>query len=245
MGDESARVAAIIDPQVDIQRSVNAARKQGVAVTHVVQTHVHEDFVSGATAPANACGRAEVWVSGHDAPDDRFDHRSVRDGEILVLGSVVLTVKQAPGHTPKHISLLDAKKDTRDAPFAALSGGSLLVEARGRTDLLGPERAQELTRARFKSLRDFFLTLEDGVQVWPTHVHGSPCGAAIGDKTGTTIEYERKRNPLQQRPNEASFRKEALGDLPPKPRCYPRLKQRNTANQPTAAPSTGVSAGFP
>lgn len=240
VGDDSARVAAIIDPQVDIQRYVTAAREHGVAVTHVVQTHIHEDYVSGATALANACGGAEVWVSGHDAPDYQFDHRSVKDGEVLELGSVVLTVKHTPGHTPEHISLLVAKKDKKDAPFAVLSGGSLLVEAAGRTDLLGTERAQELTREQFRSLRDFFLTLEDGVQVWPTHVHGSPCGAAIGDKTSTTIGYERKRNPLLQHTDEASFCEEALGDLPPKPRYYPRLKERNTAAQPTGAPSTAV-----
>jgi hydroxyacylglutathione hydrolase len=240
VGDDSARVAAIIDPQLDIQRYVTAAREHGVAVTHVVQTHIHEDYVSGATALANACGGAEVWVSGHAAPDYGFEHRSVMDGEVLELGSVVLTVKHTPGHTPEHISLLVAKKDGRDAPFAVLSGGSLLVEAAGRTDLLGPERAQELARAQFKSLRDFFLSLEDGVQVWPTHVHGSPCGAAIGDRTSTTIGYERKRNRLLQQTDELSFQKEALGDLPPKPRYYPRLKDRNTADQPTAAPPTAV-----
>jgi hydroxyacylglutathione hydrolase len=240
VGDDSARVAAIIDPQVDIQRYVTAAREHGVAVTHVVQTHIHEDYVSGATALANACGGGEVWVSGHDAPDYRFEHRSVKDGEVLELGSVVLTVRHTPGHTPEHISLLLAKKDIPDAPFAVLSGGSLLVEAAGRTDLLGPERAQELTRAQFKSLRDFFLSLDDGVEVYPTHVHGSPCGAAIGDKTSTTIGYERRHNPLLQQTDEASFLKEALGDLPPKPRYYRRLKERNTADQPTAAPSTAV-----
>jgi hydroxyacylglutathione hydrolase len=240
LGDDSARVAAIIDPQVDIQRYVTAARKHGVAITHVVQTHIHEDYVSGATALANACGGAEVWVSGHDAPDYGFEHRSVKDGDLLELGSVVLTVKHTPGHTPEHISLLVAKKNSQNAPFAVLSGGSLLVEAAGRTDLLGAERVQELTRAQFKSLREFFLTLEDGVQVWPTHVHGSPCGAAIGDKTSTTIGYERLRNPLLQQADEASFQMKALGDLPPKPRYYPRLKERNTADEPTAAPSSAV-----
>jgi hydroxyacylglutathione hydrolase len=240
VGDDSARVAAVIDPQVDIQRYVTAARKHGVAVTHVVQTHIHEDYVSGATALAKACGGAEVWVSGHDAPEYGFAHRRVNDGQVLELGSVVLTVKHTPGHTPEHISLLVAKKDKQDAPFAVLSGGSLLVGAAGRTDLLGPERAPELTRAQFTSLRDFFLTLEDGVQVWPTHVHGSPCGAAIGDKTSTSIGYERKRNPLLQQPDAPSFKKEALGDLPPKPRYYPRLKERNTLDQPTSAPSAAV-----
>lgn len=240
VGDDAARVAAVIDPQVDVQRYVAAAREHGLAITHVIQTHIHEDYLSGATALANACGGAEVWVSGHDAPHYGFRHRPVQDGAVLELGDTMLTVRHTPGHTPEHISLLVAKKDRQEAPFAVLSGGSLLVDAAGRTDLLGKERVDELTRAQFKTLRDFYLSLDDGVQVYPTHVHGSPCGAAIGDKTSTTIGDERRHNPLLQQADEASFRKEALGDLPPKPRYYPRLKERNASDQPAAAPSTHV-----
>lgn len=240
VGDDSARVAAVIDPQVDVQRYVSAARRHGLAITHVVQTHVHEDYLSGATALANACGGAEVCVSGHDAPAYGFAHRLVRDGDVLALGDVALTVRHTPGHTPEHISLLVGNNDRRDAPFAVLSGGSLLVEAAGRTDLLGQERVDELTRAQFKTLREFYLGLDDGVQVWPTHVHGSPCGAAIGDKTSTTIGMERRHNALLQHADEASFREAALGDLPPKPRYYPRLKERNASSQPSAAPSAAV-----
>ena len=240
VGDDSARVAAVIDPQVDVHRYVTAARGHGLAITHVVQTHIHEDFVSGATALANACGGAEVCVSGHDAPAYGFEHRLVKNGDALELGSVVLTVRHTPGHTPEHISLLVARKARTDAPFAVLSGGSLLVAAAGRTDLLGTERVEQLTRAQFSTLRAFFLALDDGVQVYPTHVHGSPCGAAIGDKTSTTIGYERRHNPLLQQTHEESFRDEALGKLPPKPRYYPRLKERNTADPPTGSPSTAV-----
>lgn len=236
VADDSAKLAAVVDPQLDVQRYVAAARKHGLAITHVVQTHIHEDYVSGATALANACGGAEVCVSGHDAPAYGFAHRLVRDGDVIELGSVRLTVVHTPGHTPEHISLLLAKKTSTDAPFAVLSGGSLLVEAAGRTDLLGPQRIDELTSAQYRSL-GFFRSLDDGVQVYPTHVHGSPCGAAIGDRTSSTIGYERRHNPLLRQTDQAAFRKEALGDLPPKPRYYPRLKERNTSDQPRAAPS--------
>lgn len=240
VGDDAARVAAVIDPQVDVQRYVAAARERGLAITHVVQTHLHEDFVSGAEALANACGGAEVCVSGHDAPAYGFEHRLVREGEILELGSVRLTVRHTPGHTPEHISLLVAKNDEAQAPFAVLSGGSLLVDAAGRTDLLGDERVEELTRAQFGSLRAFFLALDDGVLVYPTHVHGSLCGAAIGDKVCTTIGHERRHNALLQPADEASFREVALANLPPKPRYYPRLKERNTLRPPGRGPSATV-----
>jgi hydroxyacylglutathione hydrolase len=239
VGDDSARVAAVIDPQVDVQRYVAAARRHGLAITHVVQTHIHEDFVSGATALARACA-AEVLVSGHDAPAYGFAHRLARDGDRLELGSVVLTVKHTPGHTPEHVSLLVAKTNGKEAPFAVLSGGSLLVEAAGRTDLLGSEQVETLTQAQYRTLREFFLALDDGVQVYPTHVHGSPCGAAIGDRTSTTIGHERRHNPLLQQADARAFREAALADLPPKPRYYPRLKERNTSDQPTGAPSAAV-----
>ncbi|HRO61287.1 MAG TPA: MBL fold metallo-hydrolase [Burkholderiaceae bacterium] len=240
IGDDAAGVAAVVDPQVDVGRYLDAARAHGLAITQVVQTHVHEDFLSGATALARAAGGAEVCVSGHDAPDYGFEHRLVTDGDVLELGSVLLVVRHTPGHTPEHIALLVAKADTRDAPFAVLSGGSLLASAAGRTDLRGSEHVDEMTRSQFETLRGFFLSLDDGVQVWPTHVHGSPCGAAIGDRTSTTIGYERRHNPLLQHADEASFREAALADLPPRPRYYPRLRARNVSAQPTEAPSAAV-----
>jgi hydroxyacylglutathione hydrolase len=163
-------------------------------------------------------------------------------GDRFELGKVALTVKHTPGHTPEHIALLVAKAGQEASPFAVLSGGSLLVDAAGRTDLLGPERTDAMTRAQFKTLRGFFLALDDGVAVYPTHVHGSPCGAAIGDKTSTTVGYERQHNPLLQPENEDAFRKAALADLPPKPRYYPRLKERNRTSQPASGPTSWVPA---
>lgn len=246
IGDDSARVAAVVDPQVDVEQYLELARKRGLSIKYVVQTHIHEDFVSGACALAAAVGGAEVCVSGHDAPDYGFSHRLVRDGDILELGAVRLTIKHTPGHTPEHISLLVAKTAKKDAaPFAVLSGGSLLVETAGRTDLLGPERVEELTSAQFHTLYKFFRGLDEGVLVYPTHVHGSPCGAAIGDKLCSTIGYEFQHNELLRQPTEAKFRELALRNLPPKPRYYPRLKELNTGPPATAAASIVIPALAP
>jgi hydroxyacylglutathione hydrolase len=242
IGDDSARVAAVVDPQVDVEQYLELARKRGLTIKYVVQTHIHEDFVSGACALAEATGGAQVCVSGHDAPEYGFAHRAVHDGDVLELGAVRLTVKHTPGHTPEHISLLVAKTATKDAPFAVLSGGSLLVETAGRTDLLGPERVEELTSAQFHTLYDFFRGLDEGVLLYPTHVHGSPCGAAIGDKLCSTIGYEFGHNDLLQQPTEAKFRELALHNLPPKPRYYPRLKDLNTSAPAAAADKTLVPA---
>ena len=234
VGDTAAGVAAIVDPQIDIERYLLSADSHGLAITHVFQTHVHEDFASGAVALAEATG-ALVCVGGTDAPHYGFTHHAVVDGDVFEFGETRVTVRHTPGHTPEHISLLVAKRMAIDAPFAVLSGGAMLVGTAGRTDLLGMERAKQLVVAQYRTLHDVFLKLPDGVLVYPTHVHGSPCGAAIGDRLVTTIGYERLHNPMLAPPNETAFASRALADLPPKPSYYPRLKEINTVAPARAA----------
>lgn len=240
VGDDSACVCAVVDPQIDVDRYLDAAREHGLAILYVIQTHTHEDFVSGSTALAARAPGAQVCLSGHTEDSYGFEHRALREGDELELGSVRLQVRHTPGHTPEHIALVVSKKDDKQ-PFAVLSGGALLVGTAGRTDLLGPERTDELTRQQFRSLRDVFLQLPDGVLVYPTHVHGSPCGAAIGDKPATSIAQEKVTNELLLKTDEGAFKQVALRGLPPKPSYYPRLKETNTAGpkgngaQPVAA----------
>lgn len=243
IGDDSAGVCAAIDPQIDIGRYLDAASRHGVAIRFIVQTHVHEDFVSGARALAEACGTAQVCVGTRGAPRFGFGHRGVADGTVLELGSIRLTVRDTPGHTPEHIALIAAQGDA--APFVVFSGGSLLAGSAGRTDLLGPQHTPELVRAQFDTLHSVFLALDDGVIVYPTHVHGSPCGAAIGDKVATTIGYERRHNALLRHADFDGFRRAALEGLPPKPTYYPRLKERNTQGEAAAPSVQGIRALTP
>lgn len=220
-------IAAIVDPMADVERYLARARAHSLAITHVVQTHLHEDHLSGAVELARRAGGADLCVSGHDAPPYVHEHRRVRDGERLVFGESVLTVRHTPGHTPEHLSLLLAQAASPGEPYAVMSGGSLLVGTAGRTDLLGEAQAETLARAQFRTLRDVFGTLADHVIVYPTHVHGSPCGAAIGERTSTAIGHERRHNPLFRIDDEETFVREALGQLPPKPTYYARLKEAN------------------
>ncbi|HWI84446.1 MBL fold metallo-hydrolase [Ramlibacter sp.] len=232
IGDDSRGIAAVIDPRADVEVYLQLARRHQVAITHILQTHVHEDFLSGALELAARVGNAKVCSSAVDAAPYGYPHEPLRDGDRLEFGATVLTARHTPGHTPEHMAFLVAESGKEQSPYAVFSGGSLLINAAGRTDLLGPERARELTATQYRTLHDFFLRLDDGVIVHPTHAHGSPCGASIGDRLASTVGYERRFNPYLQCRDEAAFSRLALGQLPPKPSYYPRLKESNTQGPP-------------
>jgi len=229
IGDDATGTAAVIDPRADVDIYVELARRHEVAITHVLQTHIHEDFLSGANALAARMGNAVLYSSVENAGQYGYSYRPLKDGDVLNFGGTVLTTCHTPGHTPEHIAFLAAEAGKTQAPYAVFSGGSLLINAAGRTDLLGPEQAQALTTAQYHTLYDFYLGLADYVIVHPTHAHGSPCGASIGDRLSSTIGYERRFNPFLQFKSEPEFARFALEGLPPKPSYYPRLKRSNTA----------------
>lgn len=228
IGDDAKGVAAVIDPCADVDLYMRLARRHKVAITHILQTHIHEDFMSGANELASRLKNARLCSSGENADHYGYPHQALKDGDALEFGGTMLTARHTPGHTPEHMAFLVAEAGKRDAPYAVFSGGSLLINAAGRTDLLGPEQAGPLTAAQYRTLYDFYLGLDDYVIIHPTHAHGSPCGAAIGDRLSSTIGYERRFNPFLQCKDEAAFRHFALEGLPPKPSYYPRLKQTNT-----------------
>ena len=229
IGDDTKGVAAVIDPRADVAIYLQLARKHKVAITHIFQTHIHEDFMSGASVLAAMVGNARLYSSEEGGASYGYSHVAVMDGAVFEFGDTVLTARHTPGHTPEHMAYLVAEADRAESPYAVFSGGSLLINAAGRTDLLGPEEAQALTAAQYRTLYDFYLKLEDHVIIHPTHGHGSPCGASIGDRLSSTIGYERRFNPFLQRKSAEDFHEFALNGLPPKPSYYPRLKEVNTS----------------
>ncbi|MFG0332163.1 MAG: rhodanese-like domain-containing protein, partial [Maioricimonas sp. JB049] len=157
--------------------------------------------------------------------DVRFE--DVRDGDRFEFGSVLLTARHTPGHTPEHLSYELAEKDQPDDPWGVLSGDSLFVGSAGRPDLLGEEETEELTRKLFHTLRDYYLKLDDGVLVFPCHGAGSACGADIGERPMSSIGYERRTNSFLQYDDFEEFKKAVEEGAPPVPQHYPILKKVN------------------
>ena len=228
VGDDSEKVAAVFDPRADVDCYLELAREKGLSITHVFETHVHADLVSGSRElQSRLGGSAKIHASGEGGARYGFEMRPVRDGDVFSLGSVVVTARHTPGHTPEHLAYLLAEKPHPDTPWGVLTGDSLFVASAGRPDLLGEDHTQELAEEQFHTLRDFFLKLPDGTTIHPAHGHGSPCGADIGDRLFSTIGYERRFNPYLQIGDPKEFARYALSSAPPVPTYYPRMKKVN------------------
>jgi glyoxylase-like metal-dependent hydrolase (beta-lactamase superfamily II) len=182
-GDE----AAVIDPQRDAWRFLAVAEAQRLRVRYVLETHVHNDYVSGALE-IRAAARAEIAAPARGRYE--FPIRAVAEGDELHLGGLRLVAWETPGHTPEHLAWLVYEADQPD-PVAAFSGGSLIVGSAGRTDLLGADFTDELTRAQFRSLQRL-AGLPRTVRLLPTHGAGSFCTASVGSTAGVVRPSRRR-----------------------------------------------------
>jgi hydroxyacylglutathione hydrolase len=212
--------ALVVDASRDLRNVHAAATKRGLKVAFAADTHLHADFLSGATQLAATHG-ATVLASASGQRE--FAHTGLRDGDELDLGGLRLRALTTPGHTQEHLSflLLDG-----DLPLGVFTGGSLIVGAAARTDLVDPDRTEELARAQYRSLQRL-VTLPDEVAVWPTHGAGSFCSAPPGAERTSTIGREKASNPLLQVPNEDAFVAALLGSLGSFPPYFLRLGEVN------------------
>ena len=197
LGDRSyliddGEVAVVIDPQRDIDRVLELVARRGVRITHVLETHVHNDYVTGGPELARETGAAYVLPSGSDA---ELDHVAVSDGEVIAAGRLRLTALHTPGHTHHHVSYALADGDGDGDVQAVFTGGSMLYGATGRTDLVSPEVTDELTHAQYHSVRRLARELPAEAQVFPTHGFGSFCSATPTSGTSSTIGEQAKVNP--------------------------------------------------
>lgn len=227
VGDDAEGVAAVIDPRADVDGYLELARAKRVSITHIFETHIHADLISGARELSARAESAKVFVSHEGGARYGFDHEPMHDGDTFTLGSALITVRHTPGHTPEHVAYLLAEKDHPEAPWGVLTGDSLFVSSAGRPDLLGSAEAKKLAKQLFHTLQDFYLELDDGVMVHPGHGAGSPCGADIGDRLSSTIGYERRFNAFLQFDQKKRFTDFVLSATPPTPTYYPRMKKIN------------------
>lgn len=222
-------VAVVIDPQRDIDRCMSAANDAGVRITHVLETHVHNDYVSGGRALADMTGatyalRGKVEV----------DHLDVADGERITTGSLVLRAMLTPGHTPDHVSWLLLDDDVVTHVF---TGGSLLYGAVGRTDLIDDTLTIELSHEQFRSVRRLAAASPDEAEVQPTHGFGSHCASNSTCDTARsgTIGDERGRNPALLTGDADTFVADLLAGLHPFPAYYAHMGPINSRGAPAPA----------
>jgi len=230
LGDRSylvhdGEVAFVVDPQRDIDRVLALLDQYGLRLTHVLESHIHNDYVTGGLALARRTGAAYL-VNAADRVS--FDRTPVCDAEVLRIGPLMhVTAVATPGHTFTHLSYVLADAGTGEL-LAVFSGGSLLYGATGRPDLLGPEHTDDLVRAQHESARKLADMLPDAAELFPTHGFGSFCSAIQSDMAQSTIGHEKLSNPVLTRDAE-TYARELMANLTAYPAYYAHMAPANSA----------------
>jgi hydroxyacylglutathione hydrolase len=236
LGDRSylvhdGRTAFVVDPQRDIDRVLRLAEEAGVRITHIFETHIHNDYVTGGFALARETGAA-YHVNADDPVS--FERVGLRDGDVVEVGDTMrVRALATPGHTHTHLSY--ALSDGGE-PVAVFTGGSLLFGSVGRPDLLGPDHTGVLVRDQYNSVRRLADELPEAAGVYPTHGFGSFCSATQSDATSSTIAGEREVNPALTQ-DEETFVEALLAGLDAWPAYYAHMAPANSAG-PEAADLT-------
>lgn len=219
-------VAFVVDPQRDIDRVLALLEEHRVRLTHVFETHVHNDYVTGGLALAARTGAA-YHLNGEDRVS--FDRTPILDGDVVSVGDrMSVTALATPGHTFTHLSyaLTDTSRDGHQV--GVFSGGSLLYGATGRPDLLGEEHTSTLARHQHASARRLADLLPDHVELFPTHGFGSFCAATQSEATQSTIGQEKRSNPALTQ-DEETYVRELLDGLGAYPAYYAHMAPANAA----------------
>ncbi len=233
--------ALVIDPSREVEQYITAAQAHGMSITHVTETHIHADFVSGARELAALTGAA-LYLSDMGNADWKYTYADaagailVRDGDWWKVGNVKVEVLHTPGHTPEHISFMITDTAAADKPLGIFTGDFLFVGDVGRPDLL--EEAAGMIGTKEIGARQQFATVQrfkylpDYLQIFPGHGAGSACGKALGAMPSTTLGYEKLFNPAFQFEDEAAFVAWLLEGQPEAPRYFAQMKHVNKHGAP-------------
>ena len=236
LGCSATGESLVVDPNRDVEQYIRAAEAEGLRVSHVTETHIHADFVSGSRELAARTG-ARLFLSDEGGEGWRYAFAAsagatlVRDGDVFMVGNLKLEVRHTPGHTPEHVSFLVTDTPATDSPIGVFTGDFVFVGDVGRPDLL--ERAageagtmEESARSLFRSIRRF-AALPDYLQLWPGHGAGSACGKALGAVPSTTLGYEKLAGWAFSIDDEEEFVAAVLAGQPEPPAYFAEMKRIN------------------
>ncbi|KAA3618300.1 MAG: MBL fold metallo-hydrolase [Calditrichaeota bacterium] len=236
VGCQATKEAIVIDPKRDVDTYLKLADRKNYKITHVTETHIHADFLSGSRELASLTG-AKMLLSDEGGPDwqYQFDHTGLKHKDVFKIGNIQFEVLHTPGHTPEHISFLLTDLPASDKPSMIFTGDFVFVGDIGRPDLLEVAAGVEGSRIigakqMFQSLK-MFKELPDYLQVWPGHGAGSACGKALGAIPGTTIGYEKIYNWALKHTKEGPFVDELLEGQPEPPKYFAMMKKLNKINR--------------
>jgi hydroxyacylglutathione hydrolase len=237
IGCQKAGVAAVIDAKRDVDTYIEIAKQNNMKITHILETHIHADFLAGSRELAALTG-AKLYLSDEGGPgwEYEFDHVGLKDGNTFMMGNLKFDVVHTPGHTPESISFLLTDTPASQEPVMFFTGDFVFVGDIGRPDLL--EKAAGMTGTMNAGAHDMFNSitkfdkLPDYIQVWPGHGAGSACGKALGAVPSSTVGYEKIRNWAFRFANdENGFVKYLLEDQPEPPKYFAMMKKLNKVNR--------------
>lgn len=222
--------AVVVDPGRDrVDEYVRLARKKGLRIAQILETHTHADHISGNRDLA-AVTKAPIVL--HRSTKAVFEHRTAQDGDEIVIGKIALKVLHTPGHTPDSLCLLVTDGARSTEPWFVLTGDTIFIGDVGRPDLGGAEAAGQM----WESLQSSLLRLDDTVEIYPAHGAGSLCGRAMSSKTASTIGFERRFNPALRARSKAEFVDLLMAGLPPKPPSFQTIVGKNLGTLPLELP---------
>lgn len=229
LGSDGA--AVVIDPRRDIDVYLRIARRNGLRITHILETHVHADFVSGSRELAARTG-AQIYGGAIDENKEGYGFalQALRDEDEVCVGALRFRARHTPGHSAEHLSyVISGGGAGAEHEWGVFTGDTLFAGEVGRPDLGADDESEALARALYTSLHEKLMTLDDAVEIYPAHGEGSPCGASIGARDRTTIGYERAHNAWLQVRGEDAFVDKLLETLEdaPAPSYYARMKVLN------------------
>ncbi|BBY26337.1 MULTISPECIES: MBL fold metallo-hydrolase [Mycobacteriaceae] len=222
LGDRSYLIthgdtAVVIDPQRDIDRVLDLVADHGVQITHVLETHIHNDYLTGGLELARTTGAVYVVPAGDDVD---YQRHAVTDGDTIDAGPIQLRVLHTPGHTHHHVSYV--LQDAAGTVHGVFTGGSMLHGTTGRTDLLGSDQTETLSHAQFHSVRRLAAELPDTTAVYPTHGFGSFCSSSPATGDSSTIAEQRTTNPALTQ-DEQTYVEELIAGLSEYPTYYAHM----------------------